>query len=359
MTKDINHFIDNCHTCRRAKAPRDKKFGELEPWPIPEQRWKDVAMDFVTGLPESQGMNAILTVTDRLPKARHFIACRAGELGTSSEVTAKMLLHHVWNLHGLPDSIVSDRGTQFVSDVWTRLCKILNIKRKLSTAYHPETDGQSENTNQWMKQWLRMFVNHKQDDWTELLPMAEFAANATPSDATGMSPFFLNNGHEPRMSFSYEPQAAKNARQRQEFKEAESITERLKEALIRAKVNLVAAQKVMTVAANRKRQFVSFEVGDDVWLNSKNLRTDRPSKKLDDKMIGPFRITAKHGSSCVLNLPNIMAVHRTFHVNLLRKDPNNPLPGQENEAPPPIVVDDEEEWEVEEILESRKHRNQL
>ena len=81
-------------------------------------------------------------------EGRHFIACRAGDLGTSSEATAKMLLHHVWKHHGLPDFIVSDRGTQFVSDVWNRLCEILNIKRKLSTAYHPETDGQSENTNQ-------------------------------------------------------------------------------------------------------------------------------------------------------------------------------------------------------------------
>ena len=148
MTKDINQFIQNCHTCHRAKAPRDKKFGEIEPLPIPQQRWKDIAIDFVTGLPESDGQNAILTVTDRLSKARHLILCKAGELGTSARATAKLLLTHAWKLHGLPDSIVSDRGTQFVLDVWRRLCEILGIKRKLSTAYHPETDGQSKNTNQ-------------------------------------------------------------------------------------------------------------------------------------------------------------------------------------------------------------------
>ena len=189
--------------------------------------------------------------------------------------------------------------------------------------------------------------------------MAEFAANAAPSDATGMSPFFLNYGHEPRMSFIYEPRTAKDARQRQEFKNAESIADRMKEALARARTNLAAAQKAMIVAANRKRKVVSFEVGDDVWLDSRNLRTDRPSKKLDDKMIGPFRITAKHGSSCVLDLSSTMSVHSTFGVNLLRKDSDNALPGQRNDVPPPIVIDDEEEWEVKEILESRKHRNQL
>ena len=96
MTGDINRFINNCHTCRRGKAPREKKHGLLEPLPIPEQRWKDIAMDFVTGLPESKkGNNAILTVTCRLSKDRHFIACKAGELGTSAEATAQMLYRHV------------------------------------------------------------------------------------------------------------------------------------------------------------------------------------------------------------------------------------------------------------------------
>lgn len=121
--------------------------------------------------------------------------------------------------------------------------------------------------------------------------------------------FFLNNKHKLRMSFSYESQAAKNARQRQEFKEVKSITKRLKKALTRTKTNLVATQKAMTVTANKKRQPVSFKVGDNVWLNSKNLRTNRLSKKLDDKMIRLFQITIKHESSCVLNLSNSMNVH--------------------------------------------------
>ena len=204
-----------------------------------------------------------------------------------------------------------------------------------------------------------MFVNQKQDDWVELLPIAEFAANATPSEATGLSPFFLNAGYEPRMSFTFEPQQAKNARQRQEFQQAENIAKQMNKILERAKANLQIAQKAMTTAANRKRQAVIFNVGDSVWLSSKNLRTNRPSKKLDDKMMGPFQVIDKHRSSCVLDLPNTMDIHRTFHVSLLRKDPGNPLPGQQIEPPPLIVIEGEQEWEVEEILESRRYRNQL
>ena len=111
MTGDINRFINNYYTCRRGKAPREKKYRLLEPLPIPEQRWKDIAMDFVTGFPESKkGNNAILTITCRLLKDRHFIAYKAGELGTSAEATAQMLYRHVQKHYRWSDSIVSNRG---------------------------------------------------------------------------------------------------------------------------------------------------------------------------------------------------------------------------------------------------------
>lgn len=359
MTGDINKFITNCHTCRRGKAPRDKKFGLLEPLSIPQQRWKDIAMDFVTGLPLAHGNNAILTVTCRLSKDRHFIACKAGDLRTSSDATARMLVRHVWKHHGFPNTMVSDRGTQFVSSVWDRLCQILGVKRKLSTAYHPETDGQSENTNQWIEQFLRMFINYDQKNWDELLPIAEWAARANEHDTIGISPFFLNNGYHPRMSFTYEPRKAKDARQRKEFKQAESIAHWMDATLEVAKKNMKAAQESMIAQANKKRQDVTFEVGESVWLSSKNLYTDRPYKKLDDKMLGPFKIVNKRGSSCELELPNTINVHPVFPVNLLRKDPNDPLPGQYNEPPPPVMIEGEPEYEVEEILASASGGQQV
>lgn len=360
LRTEVKQFLRNCHACRRAKAPRHKKNGLLQPLLIPQRRWAYIAIDFVTGLPESNGNNAILTVTDRLTKAHHFIACRAGEFGTSAEATAIMLVRHVWKHHGLCETIVSDRGTQFVSDMWKCFCKILGITRSLSTAYHPETDGQSENSNQYMEQYLRLYVAYDQSNWDELLPLAEFAANAVKSEATGLSPFHLNYGFEPTMSFHHQHGlTALNTQQRHEFQRAEDITSRMDSLLKQAKEFLKIQQKAMSVAANAHRRPIDFHEGDLVWLNSKNLRTDRPSRKLDHKMIGPFMIIAKHRTSCELRLPAGLEAHPTFPVELLQKDPNDPLPGQRNPPPAPVIGTDQPEWEVARILGSRHYRRVL
>ena len=201
MRQDVEQYIRNCHSCRRAKAPRDGYHGKLRPIPIEAKPWQDVSLDFVTGLPDSSGYNAILMVVDRFSKMHHYIPCVAGDEGTSAEETAKLLIRNVWKLHGLPKIMISDRGPQFVSLVWQTLCKILNIKSKLSTAFHPETDGQSEISNQEMERYLRTYVNYQQDDWSDWLPMAEYSSNASTSVSSTMSPFFVNYGFEPRMSF--------------------------------------------------------------------------------------------------------------------------------------------------------------
>ena len=146
--------------CRRAKAPRDRYNGKLNPLPVPQRPWTDITMDFVTGLPECELKNAILMVVDRLAKEQVYIPCPDKDEGTNAEATAKMLLHNVWQRHGLPSSVVSDRGPQFVSAVWKALCKILRINTKLSTAFHPETDGQSEIANQEMERHLCTYVSH-------------------------------------------------------------------------------------------------------------------------------------------------------------------------------------------------------
>ena len=160
MKQDVDQYIQNCHVCRRAKAPRDRYNKTLKPLPVPERPWTNITMDFVTGLPECELKNAILMVVDCLAKERVYIPCSDKDEGTNAEATAKMLLHNVWRRHGLPSSVVSDRGPQFVSAVWKALCKILRINAKLSTAFHPETDGQSEIANQEMERHLRAYVNH-------------------------------------------------------------------------------------------------------------------------------------------------------------------------------------------------------
>ena len=351
--RDIKQYIRNCHTCCRSKAPRDKLNGLLQPLAIPEQRWKDIAIDFITGLPLSEGYNAILTVVDRLTKERHYIPCTAGDEGTSAEETAKLMLQWVYRTHGLPSSIISDRGTQFVSIVWKSIYKRLRIDSRLSTAYHPQTDGQTERANQDVERYLRSYCSYRQDDWPTWLPMAEFADNNATSIATGMTPFFLNKGFHPRMSFDLDPTKPSSPHERLQRERARDITARMEEILGVARKALQETREAMATSANKKRKEVEYKPGDMVFLSSKNIKTARPSKKLDDKMLGPFKVLEAVGSSYRLQLPMTMKVHDVFHASLMRKAAEDPLAGQKNPPPPPVVVDDEEEWELEDIEDSR------
>ena len=161
MRKDVDRYVDNCETCQRTKPRRDRAFGLLNPLPIPRGVWKSVILDYITGLPEKGGYNAILVVVDRLSKMAHYIP-------TTKEVdaheTARLLLHHVWKYHGTPKEIISDRGPQFDSQVWKQLCRDLQIEQKMSTAYHPQTDGQTKRTNQSLEHYLRVYVGYMQDN---------------------------------------------------------------------------------------------------------------------------------------------------------------------------------------------------
>ena len=356
MRKLIERCVRNCHICRRAKAPRDRYNGSLQPLPIPSQPWKDIAMDFVTGLPDSEGYDAILMVIDRMTKMRHYIPCKAGEQGTSAKQTARMFVENVWKIHGLPQTIVSDRGTQFVSTFWTTLCQILQIDRKLSTAYHPQTDGQSENANKEMERYLRSYVNYLQTDWRTWLPLAEFAANANFSTSIEMTPFFANYGYEPRMGFdSSAIPKAQSSRERLEQLPAKDMGERMEQIWTELKKIMKKSQEIMSENANTRRKEVSYRTGDMVFLSTKNIETTRPSKKLDHKMIGPFKVIRETGGSYELELPESMKQkHPVFHPSLLRKAGEDPLPGQEHQPAPPIRVRNEEEFEVDDILDARK-----
>ena len=150
-----------------------------------------ISMDFVVGLPWSDGYDAIWVLVDRLTKQRHLVPCRS-DVDTSS--LADLFLRWVIRLHALPETITSDRGPQFASHFWGRLCERLQVGRLMSTAFHPQTHGQTERFNTVMEQYLRSYINYLQDDWSLWLPLAEFAANNHSSDATQLSPFFALHG---------------------------------------------------------------------------------------------------------------------------------------------------------------------
>ena len=172
---------------------------------MPEQAWTDIIMDFVMELPKckayGQIYDAILMVIDLLSKERHYIPCSEEDKRTSTEVIADLFFRDVWSKHGLLISMISDHEPQFILKMWDSLCKLLGIKTKLSTVFHPKTNGQSKNANQETEQHLRSYVNYFQGDWIRLLPMEKFSANANVSATTKVPPFLATKGYNPKMNF--------------------------------------------------------------------------------------------------------------------------------------------------------------
>jgi len=310
-------------------------------------------MDFITGLPWSDGFDAILIVIDRLSKMRHFIACKTT---CSAQDLAQLYLSHVFRLHGLPGTVISDRGPQFVSAFWTKLCERLKIDKRLSTAFHPQTDGQTERINSVLEQYLRCYVDYLQDDWHEWLPIAEFASNNHASETTGVSPFFANYGYDPAIEIDSEtpPSVFPDIEAQKHAKQLSLIHEHCKSEMLRA-------QHRHSEQANKHRQPApNFKEGDLVWLDARHIRTQRPSQKLDNRRLGPFKIVEPVGSHAYrVELPSSMRLHNVFHVSRLSAAANNPYPGQVIPPPPPVNVDGTDEYLVEAILDSKLVRRKL
>ena len=343
MTKFVNKYVETCDSCARTKSRRHAAHGQLQPLPVPQSRWTDISYDFITELPKSNGYDAILVVVDRLTKMSHFIPTTTK---VDAEGTALLFRQHVWKHHGTPERTVSDRGTVFNSKFLKALYELLGIKPLMSTAYHPQTDGQTERVNQNLEQYLRLYTTYLQDDWSNLLDTAEFTYNNTEHSSTGMTPFFANYGYHPRVTPS--PVRSSVPAAETLAKDLDSITKELK--------------AMITLANERHARFYdrnhpeapSFKEGDKVWLSGVNVKTMRPSKKLDDRRLGPFTIKSKKSDLVFeLALPATMNIHPVFHATLLEPHKGDPIPGRVQPPPPPIEVEGEEEYEVEKILDSR------
>ena len=168
------------------------------PTSIPDKAWMHISADFITKLPLAQGYDSILIVVNCFTKMAHFVPTMEK---TTAKGLARLFRDNVWRLHGLPESIISDRGPQFVAGLMRELNELLGIKTKLLTAFHPQTDGQTERMNQELEQYLRMFIDHRQEQWPEWLGTAEFAYNNKVHTGTKVSPFQANSGRDPRMGF--------------------------------------------------------------------------------------------------------------------------------------------------------------
>ncbi|QRV83894.1 Retrotransposable element Tf2 protein [Ceratobasidium sp. AG-Ba] len=317
MKQQVNRFVETCEICQRSKG--HKQYAPQKPLPIPQKPWEDIAYDFIVKLPESQGMDSILVVIDRFSRQAHFIPCLES---TNAEGVADLFIKEVWKLHGLPKTTVSDRGPTFNSQFLKALYAKLSINPKFSTAFHPETDGITERTNQWLEGFLRSFCNYREDDWVRWLPIAEFCQTTK--------------------SRSQCPNAADMA---------DSMQEIWDEAI-------ASMEFYRSKESDPKREY---KVGDKVWLVGQNITTRRPSKKLDNKKLGPFVISEKISSHAYrLELPKTMWTHNVFHINLLTPFTEDEDFHRRQARPPPIMTEEgEEEYEVDHVVAWEQRKNGL
>ena len=341
----VEAYVRSCDTCARNKVVRHAPFGLLSPLPIPTRPWSSVSLDWITDLPPSHYHDAILVVVDRLTKMAVFIPTTKS---MSAADVAALFLREVVRVHGLPESLISDRDTVFTSHFWRRLIELLGIKANRSTAFHPQTDGQTERMNSVLEQYLRIYCDYQQTDWASLINMAEFSYNNSRHSATTLTPFFANYGFHPRMSLlPPSPDSITPA--------ADAYVQRLQENETILQHELLKARAAMEKSANRRRRKApDFATGQKVWLLRRYISTSRPSSKLDVRRLGPFNIIGPVGTSAFrLDLPPSMQVHDVFHVSLLEPHVPNTFPGRVVAPPLAIHVDSIPEFEVQSVLDSK------
>ncbi|WVZ66968.1 hypothetical protein U9M48_016118 [Paspalum notatum var. saurae] len=328
MKREIAEFVAVCDICQRVKAEHQRPAGLLQPLKIPEWKWEEVGMDFITGLPRTQaGYDSIWVIVDRLTKVAHFIPVKTTYSGAR---LAELYISRIVCLHGVPKKIVSDRGTQFTSHFWQRLHESMDTKLNFSSAYHPQTDGQTERTNQILEDMLRACALQYGSSWDKSLPYAEFSYNNSYQASIGKAPFEALYGRRCRTPLHWNQPGEKQVFGPDIIKEAEEQMQVVRE-------NMRVAQSRQKSYADHRKRDLSFEVGDYVYLKvspMRGLRRFKVKGKLAPRYIGPFKILAKRGEVAYqLELPeNLSAVHDVFHVSQLKKClrvPEEQLPMEE------------------------------
>jgi transposase InsO family protein len=346
MKDKVSSYIKKCADCQKNKHSTHAPYGEMQPMELPTEPWTDISMDFVTGLPWSKdpttglAYDSILVIVDRFTKYAIMVPFRRDY---TAQQLAYVLKDRLIREHGIPRTIISDRDKLFTSNYWATLMAEIGIQRKLSTAYHPQTDGQTERTNRTMKTYLKIYSNTKQNNWVSLLAMAQMAYNNKISEATGQTPYFANHGKHPNLFTRTLPSPRAEA--------AIKTAEEMRQVHDEMGRRILHAQTQSISYVNKKRKNgPQLKEGDKVYLHTKNLRTKRPSKGLDNVKVGPFLISKRNGPvTYTLELPPDAKVHPRFHINLLEPaDPRTPLQKTWHHE-----LEEENEFEVERIINHR------
>src|SRR6266850_2385780 len=340
----VRQYVKGCAICQANKPITHRNNPPLHP--ITPQKealpFQTIAIDFIVKLPTSDGYDSIMTVIDHdCTKAVILVPCQET---IDAEGVAKLFKDRIFPFVGLPKKIISDRDPRFTSAFFRELCKQLEVTQNLSTAYHPQTDGQSEKTNQHLKTALRIYCNYQQNDWARWLPIVQYAINARPSATTKQALYELWMGFIPR---------AHQADRTSNIPAIELRKEQLKEARKQALEAMKRSQELLRHEATYK----PYLKGQKVWLEGTNLHTTHPTAKLHPKHYGPFRIIEAIGMTTYrLELPAQWKIHNVFHGSLLLPYHETKEHGANFPEPAPELIEGQPEWEVEKILNSRRYR---
>ena len=324
MKKDVVEFVARCLTCQQVKAEHQRPAGLLQPIQIPEWKWEEITMDFVVGLPKTlKQHDAIWVIGDRFSKSAHFLPVR---MTYSMDQLAELYVQEIVRLHGVPVSIISDRDARFTSKFWESLHKAMGTRLKFSTAFHPQSDGQSERTIQTLEDMLRACVLDFSSSWSKYLPLIEFSYNNSFQASIGAAPYEILYGRKCRSPIHWDEMGERNYLGPELVRDTTEAVKRIKERML-------ATQSRQKSYADPKRRDVEFSVGDKVFLKIapvKGIVRFGKKGKLSPRFVGPFEILEKVGKVAYrLALPpSLEKVHNVFHVSLLRKyvaDPSHVL----------------------------------
>ncbi|KAL0560863.1 hypothetical protein IC582_001277 [Cucumis melo] len=274
MKADIKKYVEQCGICQRNKSEATKPAGVLQPLPIPDRILEDWTMDFIEGLPKAGSMNVIMVVVDRLSKYAYFVTMKHP---FSAKQVAIEFIDKIVRRHGIPKSIISDRDKIFLSNFWKELFYAMDTILKRSTAFHPQTDGQTERVNQCLETYLRCFCNEQPNKWHQFIPWAELWYNTTFYSSTRTTPFQAVYGRPPPPLISYGDKKTPNDEVETMLKERDLAISALKE-------NLTIAQNRMKKFVDSKRRELKFKVGDEVYLKLRPYRQRSLAKKRAEKL---------------------------------------------------------------------------
>ncbi|QRW18193.1 Retrotransposable element Tf2 protein [Rhizoctonia solani] len=333
---DTYWHVDSCETCQRIRKP---KYALIPPQPLelPSRPWQHVSYDMIVDLPKDGNCDSILVIVDSFTKYVILVECskklKAPEL-------ADLFLRHVWKRYGMPEKTISDRRRVFNNKFLKALYQRLGIDPHFSSAYHPQSNGQTERVNPTVEHFLRAYSGVNQKDWVKWLPMAEFAYNNAVHSSTGKSPFKALYGWEPSLTPSNVPT---------DVPEADNLATQMEEQW--REIEAALRQSKTRMVAGEAGKPLEFEIGEEAWLDAKNVKLKTLSPKLTEQRLGPFKVTEKISDRAYrLELPPTMRIHNVFYVGLLSKVKRDKKRTFEN-RPPPVTVDGEEEYEVEGITD--------